>query len=401
MKILVFNCGSSSLRFALLQIDSGRDRRTSVVGRGNFERIGDARAEAILVDGGGAETRLPLARIDHGAAALHAITWLEKLTGQKSLTVDASAHRIVHGGARVFGPVLVDDATLGELDEATSFAPLHNPPALATIRAVRSRLPLIPAAVLADTAFHRDLPDYARHYALPRALAERHSIHRFGFHGIGHAWMMERYAELIGADPAALNLITLQLGAGSSATAIRAGKSIDTSMGLTPLEGLMMATRSGDIDPAIVSFLCRREGISPDEVESILNHQSGLLGVSGISGDIRDVQAAADQGNADSALAIEMFCYRVQKYIGQYVAVLGKTDAIVFGGGIGEHADGIRARICERLAHLGIAIDPERNRLANGREFRISHDGAATSVYVIPLQEELYIALAVARMLAA
>jgi acetate kinase len=213
--------------------------------------------------------------------------------------------------------------------------------------------------------------------------------------------MMERYAELIGADPAALNLITLQLGAGSSATAIRAGKSIDTSMGLTPLEGLMMATRSGDIDPAIVSFLCRREGISPDEVESILNHQSGLLGVSGISGDIRDVQAAADQGNADSALAIEMFCYRVQKYIGQYVAVLGKTDAIVFGGGIGEHADGIRARICERLAHLGIAIDPERNRLANGREFRISHDGAATSVYVIPLQEELYIALAVARMLAA
>lgn len=400
MKILVFNCGSSSLKFALLEVDAGQDRRASTVARGNFERIGDTRAEAVLVDDRDQETRVPLPRIDHSSAALHAIAWLEELAGQAGPRVDATAHRIVHGGARIFGPVVLGDSILTDLEQATSFAPLHNPPALATIRTVRDRLPSIPVTVLSDTAFHRDLPDYARNYALPRALVERHDIRRFGFHGIGHAWMTERYAELVGADPTALNLITLQLGAGSSATAIRAGKSVDTSMGLTPLEGLMMSTRSGDIDPAIVGILCRREGISLDEVESILNHQSGLLGVSGISGDIRDLLAAADQGNVDAALAIEMFCYRVRKYIGQYVAILGKVDAIIFGGGIGEHADRIRAQICEPIAHLGIAIDSERNRRANGQERPFSREGSPIALHVVPLQEELYIARSVARLLA-
>ncbi len=401
MKILVFNCGSSSLKFELLQIDAAEGRSANVIGSGNYERIGDVRAEAVLVDGGGAVTRIALPRCGHGDAALHAIAWLEKLTGEARLAVDATAHRIVHGGARVFGPLVLDDAAMRELEQATSFAPLHNPPALETIRAIRSRLPTTPAAVLADTAFHRDLPDHARNYALPHALAQRHGIRRFGFHGIGHAWMAERYVELAGADPAALNLITLQLGAGSSATAVQGGKSVDTSMGLTPLEGLMMATRSGDLDPAIVGFLCRREGISPDDVESILNHQSGVLGVSGISHDVRDVLAAADQGNPDAALAIEMYCYRVRKYIGQYIAVLGKTDAIIFGGGIGEHADRIRARICEGLEHLGIAFDPDRNRAANGRELGFSRDNSAIALHVIPLREELYIARAVAKLLGA
>ncbi len=401
MKILVFNCGSSSLKFELLQLDPGDNRSANLIGAGNYERIGDVRAEAILVDGRRNETRIALPRCGHGDAALHAIAWLEKLTGEAPIDVGATAHRIVHGGARVFGPLLLDDAAMGELEQATAFAPLHNPPALETIRAVRARLPGTPAAVLADTAFHRDLPDYARHYALPRALAARHGIRRFGFHGIGHAWMAERYAELAGADPAALNLITLQLGAGSSATAVRGGKSVDTSMGLTPLEGLMMATRSGDLDPAIVGFLCRREKISADDVESILNHQSGLLGVSGVSHDVRDVLAAADQGNRDAALAIEMYCYRVRKYIGQYIAVLGTVDAIIFGGGIGEHADRIRARICDGLAHLGIEFDPERNRAANGRELRFSRDGSAIALHVIPLREELYIARAAANLLGA
>jgi acetate kinase len=399
MKILVFNCGSSSLKFELLEIDPGDTRSAKTLGGGNYERIGDVRAEAVLVDGRGKETRLALPRCGHGDAALHAIAWLEQLTGAAPLGIDATAHRVVHGGARVFGPMLLDDNVMSELEQATSFAPLHNPPALETIRAVRARLPATPAAVLADTAFHRDLPGCARNYALPRTLAERHGIRRFGFHGIGHAWMAERYAEILGAAPAQLNLITLQLGAGSSATAIQGGKSVDTSMGLTPLEGLMMATRSGDLDPAIVGFLCRREGISPDEVDSILNHQSGLLGVSGISHDVRDVLAAADQGNRDAALAIEMYCYRVRKYIGQYIAVLGRTDAIIFGAGIGEHADRIRAQICDGLEHLGIALDPERNRAANGRELRISRDDSAIALHVIPLREELYIARAVTSLL--
>ncbi|MFZ0887479.1 MAG: acetate/propionate family kinase [Candidatus Binataceae bacterium] len=401
MKILVFNCGSSTLKFELLELDIAKGRRGSVIGRGNFERIGEDHGEAILVDGDQAETRVAADCRDHGQAASQAIAWLERLTAPGGLQVDATAHRIVHGGPHLFGPAILDDNAMKELEEAASFAPLHNPPALAAIRAAMAWSSGVPAVVLADTAFHRDLPDYASNYALPRELVLRHGIRRFGFHGIGHAWMMERYAELTGSDPAAINLITLHLGAGCSATAIRRGKSVDTSMGFTPLEGLMMATRSGDLDPAIVSFLCDREKISPAEVESLLNHKSGLLGVSGVSGDLREVQASADQGNSDAALAIEMFCYRVRKYVGQYLAVPGRTEAVIFGGGIGEHADRIRARVCEGLEHLGIGFDPERNRAANGRESRFSAEDAKVELYVIPLDEELYIARAAARLLLA
>jgi acetate kinase len=399
MKILVFNCGSSTLKFELLELDIATSRRVSVIGRGNFERIGEGHGEAVLVDGEGTQTTVAAACRDHGEAAFQAISWLERLTAQTGLQLDATAHRIVHGGPHLFGPALLDDPAMDDLERAASFAPLHNPPAIAAIRAVMARLPGVPAVVLADTAFHRELPDYARNYALPREIAQRHGIHRFGFHGIGHAWMMGRYAEMTGCDPAALNLITLHLGAGCSATAIRRGKSVDTSMGFTPLEGLMMATRSGDLDPAIVSFLCEREKIAPGEVEALLNHKSGLLGVSGVSGDVRDLEAAADRGNSDAALAIEMFCYRVRKYIGQYMAVPGKTEAIIFGGGIGEHADRIRARVCEGLEHLGIRLDRERNRAANGRELCFSSEDSEIRLYVIPLDEELYIARAAAELL--
>ncbi|HXZ88561.1 MAG TPA: acetate kinase [Candidatus Binataceae bacterium] len=399
MKILVFNCGSSSLKFELLELDDSRARRGRILGRGNFERIGETHGEAVLIDSAGAQTTLDITVNDHGDAARRAIAWLEHLTSQPTLHVDATAHRVVHGGPDLVAPVLIDESVLTALEQAATFAPLHNPPALTTIRAVAERLPGTPSAVLTDTAFHRDLPDYARNYALPRELARRHRIRRYGFHGIGHAWMMQRYAELTASDPANLNLITLHLGAGCSATAIRNGKSVDTSMGLTPLEGLMMATRSGDLDPAIVSFLCRREGLDPAQVESLLNHQSGLLGVSGISRDVRDITAAADAGNSDAALALAMFSYRVKKYIGQYLAVPGRTQAIIFGGGIGEHADRIRAQICSGLDHLGISLDPVRNRAANGRESRFSSDDSAIELYVIPLDEELYIARATASLL--
>jgi acetate kinase len=399
MRILVFNCGSSSAKFELIELDEEQSQRGRMIGRGNFERIGEAHSDALLVDGGGVETPIVVAVRDHGEAVLQAISWLERLTGGKGLALDAMAHRIVHGGPRVFGPSILDDTVAAELDAATPFAPLHNPPALAAIRAVKERLPGVPAVVLTDTAFHRELPDHARQYAIPRELANRHGIQRYGFHGIGHAWMMSRYAELTGSDPATLNLITLHLGAGCSATAIRRGKSVDTSMGLTPLEGLMMATRSGDLDPAIVRFLCEREKLSPAGVESILNHHSGLLGVSGVSRDIRDVTAAAAQGNRNAALALEMFCYRVRKYIGQYLAIAGQTEAIIFGGGIGEHADNIRARICAGLEHLGIEFHIELNRAANGREFRFSSDASRIKLEVIPLDEELYIARAAAALL--
>jgi acetate kinase len=297
-------------------------------------------------------------------------------------------------------PVIADDDVIEALDDACRFAPLHNPPAIATLRAVRDQFPKVPSIVVADTAFHRTLPPVARTYAIPHALAARHGIHRFGFHGIGHSWMLDRYAEILGRPTSALNLITLQLGAGCSAAAIRAGKSVDTSMGLTPLEGLMMATRSGDLDPAIFSFLATSERISPIEVERILNHDSGLLGVSGISGDMRELDAAAGT-NTDAALAIEMFCYRVRKYVGAYAAVLGRVDAIIFGAGIGEHSANVRARICQGLDALGILIDETRNAAANGREACFSTDRSRTALWVVPLDEELQIARACVRLLAA
>jgi acetate kinase len=336
---------------------------------------------------------------NHRDAVLQAITWLEQSVGS-DLKIDAAAHRIVHGGPHLFGPALLDSSVEKTLEEATELAPLHNPAALMAIATVKERLPGLPQIVLTDTAFHRDLPDYARTYALPKALTQRHQIRRYGFHGIGHAWMMERYSEIAGAAMPSLNLITLHLGAGCSATAIRGGKSMDTSMGFTPLEGLMMATRSGDLDPAIVHFLCRREGIDPARVEDLLNHESGLLGVSGVSRDIRDVSAAAEAGNRDAALALTMFCYRVRKYIGQYLTIEGKTRAIIFGGGIGEHAHAVRARICSGLEPLGIVIDPAKNRMADGREARISADDSPIEVHVIPLNEELYIARAASSVLA-
>jgi acetate kinase len=387
MKILVFNCGSSSLKFELLEIGSGGELLQRIA-RGVFEEIGPhAHAKMTGADNRTFDDAAPIA--NHAEAALHAIDWLHQ--GESNLHLDAIAHRIVHGGDRVSQPTIANDDVISALDDASRFAPLHNPPAIATLRAVREKFPKVPSIVVTDTAFHRTLPPVARTYAIPRALAAKHGIHRFGFHGIGHSWMLDRYAEIVGRPTSTLNLITLQVGAGCSAAAIRDGQSIDTSMGLTPLEGLMMATRSGDLDPAIFSFLAANEHLSPDEVERLLNHDSGLLGVSGISGDMRELEAAAPT-NPDAALAIDMFCYRVRKYIGAYMAVLGRVDAIIFGAGIGEHSATVRDRICRGLETLGIVIDDALNQSANGREACFSADRSLVKLWVVPLDEELQIA---------
>ncbi|MGA2411264.1 MAG: acetate kinase, partial [Candidatus Binataceae bacterium] len=279
MRILVFNCGSSSLKFELIELEAdGSDGRSAA--RGIVDQIGPHARTTITRAGVPAVERAePVA--GHAEAAMAILDAL----GATELELDAAAHRIVHGGERVTEPAFATDAIIGALDEASRFAPLHNPPALKTLRAVSERLPKVPAIVVADTGFHRFLPPRARTYAIPRDIAARHGIRRFGFHGIGHAWMLERYAALSGRPAAELNLITLQLGAGCSAAAIKNGVSIDTSMGLTPLEGLMMATRSGDLDPAILSYLGRSEHLSPEQIEHLLNHDSGLLGVSGLSKD--------------------------------------------------------------------------------------------------------------------
>lgn len=394
MKILVFNCGSSSLKFELIEIRdgaAGRDR----LARGVFQEIGP-RAHATMesADGRKCDTAAPVG--SHREAAIRALEWL---TGDAATPrPDAIAHRIVHGGASVSAPTLANDAVIAELEAAARFAPLHNPPAIETLKAVREKFPGAPSVIVADTAFHQTLPPHAREYAIPRAIAARHGIRRFGFHGVGHSWMLERYAEIVQRPPASLDLITLQLGAGCSIAAIQAGRSIDTSMGLTPLEGLMMATRSGDLDPAIVSYLATAERISAADVERILNYESGLRGVSQLSDDMRELERAAPS-HPDAALAIAMFRYRARKYIGAYMAALGRADAIIFGGGIGENSAAIRARICAGLETFGIAFDAARNQAASGREARFSADGAATELWVVPLDEEFQIARATARLL--
>lgn len=391
MRILVFNCGSSSLKFELLEIAGGARRRLA---RGVVQEIGPG-ARASMATAAGHKFDAAVAVGNQCEAALRALDWLGDAGEPRP---DAIAHRIVHGGEAIQGPAIANDGVIAALEAASRFAPLHNPPAIDTLKAVRAKFPRAPSIVVADTSFHRTIPPHARNYAIPRALAERHDIRRYGFHGVGHSWMRDRYAEIVRKSPGDLDLITLQLGAGCSIAAIKAGRSVDTSMGLTPLEGLMMATRSGDIDPAIMSYLAAVEKISPAEVERILNHESGLRGVSGRSGDMRELERDA-ASNADAALAIEMFCYRARKYIGAYLAALGRADAIIFGGGIGENSAVVRERICAGLGALGVVFDAQRNSAANGREKCFSADGSAVELWVVPLDEELQIARAAERLL--
>jgi acetate kinase len=397
MKALVFNCGSSSLKFELIELEQSLRGRTTLA-RGKFEEIGE-HATHKFTGPDGKEVSGAATVANHKDAALNALSWMDSLEGKPLASLNVVAHRVVHGGGEIESPRIADDAVMAALDRASQFAPLHNPLAISVIRAVKDRLPQVPSVVVTDTAFHRDLPAEAKTYAIPFELAEKYGIRRYGFHGIGHAWMMERYGEITGRNPRDLNLVTFHLGAGCSAAAIRGGRSVDTSMGMTPLEGLVMATRSGDLDPAIVTWLATNAKIAPAEIDRILNHQSGMLGISGISDDLRELKEAADKGNSRAALAIEVFCHRARKYLGAYLAIAGKTEAVIFGGGIGENADFIRERICADLEWMGLEIDRERNRTGSGKEARISSDKSRIAIHVIPLDEELYIARAALRLL--
>jgi acetate kinase len=392
MKALVFNCGSSSLKFELFELDKS-SHASKVLASGKVEEIGVGdHAKTHFIGPDSKESRAAAPASNHKDAALHALDWLAALASKPLDGLDIIAHRVVHGGGEVEEPRLVDESVYAALERAKQFAPLHNPIAVSVMRAVSERLPKVPAAVVTDTAFHRDLPPAARTYALPYELADRYGIRRYGFHGIGHAWMMERYAEITGKNPDDLNLITFHLGAGCSACAIRGGKSVDTSMGLTPLEGLVMATRSGDLDPAIVTWLASNAKIAPAEIDRMLNNDSGMKGISGISDDMRELEKAADAGDQRAALALEVFCHRARKYLGAYLAIPGPPEAIIFSGGIGEHSTRAREKICADLEWLGIEIDRERNREARGEETRISTDTSRIAIYVIAMNEELYIA---------
>ena len=388
MKVLVVNCGSSSIKYQLYQMP-----QRSVIAKGIVERIGESGAalEHQYED----ETRRLEGQIaDHeeGMALI-----LETLAGPGGPLPDvkeiaAVGHRVVHGGEEFTGSVPITPAVITSLERYSDLAPLHNPPNLTGIRAAMHELPDVPQVACFDTAFHATIPEVAYTYALPYQLYEKFGIRRYGFHGTSHRYVARRAAELLGVGKYEINCITAHLGNGCSMAAVRQGRSVDTSMGLTPLEGLVMGTRSGDFDPAILFHLADH-GYDMTALNKLCNKESGLLGVSGESNDMRTLFGKADAGNKRAQLAIDIFSYRIKKYIGMYTAVLGRVDAIAFTGGIGENAAAIRAASCEGLQPLGIAVDADANRKTVGRrEGFISTPDSKTKVLVIPTDEEAAIA---------
>jgi acetate kinase len=305
--------------------------------------------------------------------------------------VAAVGHRVVHGGETFTGSVLINDEVLATIRQCADLAPLHNPANLTGIQAAMRALANVPHVACFDTAFHASIPKVAYIYALPYEVYEKYGVRRYGFHGTSHRYVADRTAQLLGKPQQQVNCITVHLGNGCSMAAVRHGKSVDTSMGLTPLEGLVMGTRSGDIDPAILFYLAEK-GFDLDTLNTLCNHQSGLLGISGLSNDMRTLTEKAQTGSEMAQLAIDIFCYRVKKYIGAYMAVLGRVDAISFTGGIGEHAAGVRANICEGLEPLGVVIDADQNRNMVGREGGISSSRSNVPLLVVPTDEELVIA---------
>lgn len=391
MSILVFNAGSSTLKFRLFRAPDTGDGE--LLAAGMVSAFGPTATYRWSIGPDHGEEGVAIA--DHGRAARHVIDWIAARRHLEPLR--AVGHRVVHGGEDFVAPVRLTDAVLEAIEALNPLAPLHNPVALQVIRAAGGCLgPDVPMVAVFDTAFHHDLPDHARAYALPTVWTRPHGIRRYGFHGIAHRCMYERCVALAGASRAR-RVITLQLGNGCSVAAIRDGRSIDTSMGYTPLEGLVMSSRCGDVDPgALVHLLAH--GVRTEALARGLNRESGLLALSGATSDMRELLRFEAEGHEGARLAVEVFCYRARKYVGAYAAALGGLDAMVFGGGIGEHAAEIRARICAGMEWCGIAIDEDANRAAMGREARISPpDGIG--VYVVPVNEELLIAADVRKTL--
>jgi len=396
MHVLVVNSGSSSIKFRLVEVveePAGALTSRSALLQGTVKGIGGVASFEVTGQDGHRSTTTVEIR-DH----VHALRVVfDRLAGSLG-KIEAVGHRVVHGGDRFVEPTLITESVEAEIDALSELAPLHNPSCLAGIRGAREVLGSTrPMVAVFDTAFHQTMPEVAKQYALPAELADRHRIRRYGFHGIAHASLADGYAAGAGTPLEEVRLITLQLGNGCSVAAIAQGRSVETSMGFTPLEGLVMGTRSGDVDAAIVSYLAEREKVEPAEVERWLNERSGLLGLSGRSNDMRELLRAAEQEQDKRAqFAIDLFCYRVRKYLGAYLAVLGGADAVVFGGGIGENASEIRERICRNMEWCGLRLDPGRNRaaagLAPGRAAKISVDGSQLAAYVVAADEETWIA---------
>ena len=395
MKVLVINCGSSSLKYQL--IDS---RSEEVLAAGLCERIGiDGRMTHTPSGGDTVVKNDPLP--DHGAAIQSVLSALtNKAHGVISSLgeIGAVGHRLVHGGEKFAASVIINDEVIAEVEACNDLAPLHNPANLIGVRACRQIMPDVPMVGVFDTAFHQTMPPKAYLYGIPHQYYQEHKVRRYGFHGTSHNYVSQRVHHLAELDPDNSRVIVCHLGNGASVTAVKNGKSVDTSMGLTPLEGLIMGTRSGDLDPGVIEYIAKKEHLTLEEVLKVLNKESGVLGLSGVSSDFRDLAEAMEQGNEQAAVAVEAFCYRVAKHIGAYTAALNGVDAIVFTAGIGENAAHIRSMICDYLGFLGITIDEEKNAV-RGKETEISTPDSKVAVFVIPTNEELAIARETAALL--
>lgn len=390
MKILVLNCGSSSIKYKLYDMEGEK-----VLAQGGVERIGLDGAFIKVTLPSGEKRQIMHDMPDHkeGVNVVFKALLDPEMGALKSLDeIDAVGHRIVQGGDKFNQSMLVDKSVEDGIEELCDLAPVHNAGHLKGIRAVDALMPKTPQVVVFDNAFHSTMPDYAYLYAIPYELYEKYHVRRYGFHGTSHRYVSKRVCEILGLDQADSKVITCHIGNGASIAAVLNGKVVDTSMGLTPLAGVMMGSRCGDIDPSAVTYLMEKLNMSPHEMSEFLNKKSGVLGITGISSDMRDVEAAANEGNERAVLALKMYAYRVKKYIGSYAAAMGGVDAVVFTAGVGENQTGLRADICRGLEFLGIEIDEAVNATARGREAVISSPSSRVKVVVVPTDEEIVIA---------
>ena len=389
MIVFVINCGSSSLKYQLIDMT-----KETVMAKGLVERI--SMDGSILKHSPADKDTVEMTPSipDHKVAIQLVIDALiDENHGviKKMSEINAVGHRVVHGGERFTDSMLITSDVIAGIEACCEIAPLHNPPNLHGIHACMELMPEVPQVAVFDTAFHQTMPKTAFLYGLPYEMYVKYGLRRYGFHGTSHRYVAQKAAEMMGEHMSDLRIITCHLGNGASLTAIKYGKSVDTSMGYTPLEGLIMGTRSGEIDPAIIPFLMEKENMDAQQIDNLLNRQSGILGISGVSSDFRDLEAAANDGDERSQLAIDIFAYKVRKYIGGYVAAMGGVDAIVFTAGLGENSPFMREKICNGLEYLGTRIDPELNKI-RGKAREISIKRSRTKIFVVPTNEELVIA---------
>ncbi|MDY4128645.1 acetate kinase [Peptostreptococcus porci] len=390
MKVLVLNCGSSSLKYQLIDMSN-----ESVLCKGLVERIGiDGSVLKHEKDGLDGKHVVEVEMKDHKDAIKHvleAVAHPEVGAVKEMSEIEAVGHRIVHGGEKFASSALLTDEVIEAINECVELAPLHNPANLMGVEACKAILPDVPQVGVFDTAFHQSMPKKAFIYGLPHELYTKYGVRRYGFHGTSHLYVSQKAAEMLGKPVEELKIVTCHLGNGASLTAVDGGKSVDTSMGLTPLEGLIMGTRCGDIDPAIVPFVMKKEGLDADGIDKLMNKQSGVYGMTGISSDFRDIEDAANNGDEKAQVALDAYCHKVKKYIGSYVAAMNGVDAIVFTAGLGENGISMREMICKDMDFFGIKLDAEKNNV-RGKERVVSTDDSKVKVLLIPTNEELMIA---------